>query len=87
MCSARSWGASGRRRPLVRAAAISAWRPIDQHVKGFESLGAKVSVVSGYVRCDASESGLKAANIYMDVVTVGATINIMLAAVKARGRR
>lgn len=61
-------------------------RPIDQHVKGFESLGAKVSVVSGYVRCDASESGLKAANIYMDVVTVGATINIMLAAVKAQGQ-
>ena len=61
-------------------------RPIDQHVKGFESLGAKVSVVSGYVRCVASESGLKAANIYMDVVTVGATINIMLAAVKAQGQ-
>ena len=61
-------------------------RPIDQHVKGFESLGAKVSVVSGYVRCDASESRLKAANIYMDVVTVGATINVMLAAVKAQGQ-
>ena len=61
-------------------------RPIGPHGEGFESLGAKVSVVSGYVRCDASESGLKAANIYMDVVTVGATINIMLAAVKAQGQ-
>ncbi len=58
-------------------------RPIDQHIKGFEALGAKVKVEHGIIYAGANE--LKANNIYLDVVSVGATINIMLAAVKAKG--
>ena len=60
-------------------------RPIDQHIKGFETLGAAVSVEGGYIDVKAQKGGLHGNSIFMDVVTVGATINIMLAAVKARG--
>ena len=59
-------------------------RPIDQHIKGFSALGAKVSVENGYIYADAPD-GLVGTQMYFDVVTVGATINIMLAAVKAEG--
>lgn len=59
-------------------------RPIDQHIKGFEALGAKVDVVDGCIECNAPE-GLTGSSIYMDIVSVGATINIMLAAVMAKG--
>lgn len=58
-------------------------RPIDQHIKGFEALGAKMSFESGLV--DGKAFALKGASIYLDVVSVGATVNIMLAAVKAQG--
>ncbi len=58
-------------------------RPIDQHIKGFEALGAKITFENGMV--DANADALSGASIYLDVVSVGATINIMLAAVKARG--
>ncbi len=58
-------------------------RPIDQHIKGFESLGAKVEIEHGHIKLTAHK--LVGANIYLDVVSVGATINIMLAAVKAEG--
>ena len=58
-------------------------RPIDQHVKGFEMLGAKVETIDGMVCANADK--LVGASIYMDVVSVGATMNIMLAAVLARG--
>ena len=58
-------------------------RPIDQHIKGFEALGAKVIIENGMV--DARASRLSGCSVYLDVVSVGATINIMLAAVKARG--
>ena len=59
-------------------------RPIDQHIKGFEALGAKVTLPKGgYIRVEAPEDGLHGAHIYFDVVTVGATMNIMLAAVLA----
>lgn len=58
-------------------------RPIDQHIKGFEALGAKVRIEHGAVRMEADE--LVGTNIYLDVVSVGATINIMLAAVLAKG--
>ena len=58
-------------------------RPIDQHIKGFEALGAKVDVATGKV--SASAQKLIGAPIYMDTVSVGATINIMLAAVLAEG--
>ncbi len=59
-------------------------RPIDQHVKGFKALGAKVSIERGIVKATADR--LSAAHIYMDVVTVGATINVMLSAVMAEGK-
>ncbi len=59
-------------------------RPIDQHIKGFESLGAEVEIVSGGIVSVQSES-LLGAPIFLDVVSVGATMNIMLAAVRAPG--
>ncbi|NLI70490.1 MAG: UDP-N-acetylglucosamine 1-carboxyvinyltransferase [Firmicutes bacterium] len=59
-------------------------RPIDQHLKGFAALGADVSVEHGIVKLRADK--LRGAKIYLDVVSVGATINIMLAAVGAEGR-
>jgi UDP-N-acetylglucosamine 1-carboxyvinyltransferase len=58
-------------------------RPIDQHIKGFEALGAEVSNDRGAVRIRAKQ--LRGAKIYLDVVSVGATINIMLAASRAKG--
>ena len=58
-------------------------RPIDQHIKGFKALGADVSVNYGMVTMDSKE--LRGEHIYFDVVSVGATINVMLAAVKAKG--
>ena len=59
-------------------------RPIDQHIKGFEALGAKVTNEHGAIYLRAKE--LKGARIYLDIASVGATINIMLAAVKAKGK-
>jgi UDP-N-acetylglucosamine 1-carboxyvinyltransferase len=60
-------------------------RPIDQHIKGFEALGATVDITpEGRVNVQADK--LIGAKIYLDVVSVGATINIMLAAVYAEGR-
>ena len=59
-------------------------RPIDLHLKGFESLGAKVTNEGNKFIVEAEE--LKGANIYLDFASVGATINIMLAAVRAKGR-
>ena len=58
-------------------------RPIDQHIKGFEALGTKVTIENGMV--EARAQALTGASIYLDKVSVGATINIMLAAVKAQG--
>ena len=58
-------------------------RPIDLHLKGFEALGATVTSEGNKYIVEAEE--LKGANIYLDIASVGATINIMLAAVKAKG--
>ena len=58
-------------------------RPIDQHIKGFELLGANVEIGKGTI--SAKANCLKGAHIYMDVVSVGATINVMLASVLAKG--
>lgn len=58
-------------------------RPIDQHLKGFTALGANYKVESGIVNVEAEE--LVGNTVYMDIVSVGATVNIMLAAVKAKG--
>ena len=60
-------------------------RPIDQHVKGFTAMGAKVTLESGFINAAAEDGRLHGANIYLDVVSVGATMNIMMAAVMAEG--
>ncbi|MCR5792654.1 MAG: UDP-N-acetylglucosamine 1-carboxyvinyltransferase [Lachnospiraceae bacterium] len=59
-------------------------RPIDQHIKGFRMLGANVNVDQGVI--DAKADKLTGSHIYLDMVTVGATINIMLAACLAEGK-
>ena len=61
-------------------------RPIDQHIKGMTALGADVDVKNGFVYADARDGRLHGARIYLDKVSVGATMNIMLAAVLAQGR-
>ncbi|MFO7154247.1 MAG: UDP-N-acetylglucosamine 1-carboxyvinyltransferase [Caldicoprobacter oshimai] len=58
-------------------------RPVDQHIKGFQALGADVSISHGLIKAYADK--LVGNEVYLDVVSVGATINIMLAAVKAEG--
>ena len=59
-------------------------RPIDQHIKGFKALGAEVKIAHGLIATEASK--LKGSHIYLDVVSVGATINVMMAAVMAEGQ-
>lgn len=59
-------------------------RPIDQHIKGFEALGARVSVEGGYVEAVA-DGGVIGNQVYFDSVSVGATMNVMIAAVLAKG--
>lgn len=61
-------------------------RPIDQHLKAFRSLGAEIQEDYGAVTLTTSKEGLTGTRIYMDVVSVEATINAILAAVKAKGR-
>ena len=61
-------------------------RPIDLHLKAFEAMGAKVSYEGDNMNLSAQGKGLHGASIYMDTVSVGATINTMIAAVKAKGR-
>ena len=58
-------------------------RPIDQHVKGFTAQGAKVVVEGGFIHASTETGRLKGASIYLDVVSVGATMNIMMAAALA----
>lgn len=59
-------------------------RPIDQHIKGFRALGSEVRIANGLIFAQAEQ--LTGSHIYMDVVTVGATINVMMAAVMAEGQ-
>lgn len=61
-------------------------RPIDQHIKGFEALGATVRNELGAIYLTTPEEGLTGERIYLDVVSIGATINTVLASVKAKGR-
>lgn len=58
-------------------------RPIDQHIKGFEALGAEVTVEKGTIHAKANN--LTGNSVYMDIISVGATINVMLSAVLAKG--
>ena len=61
-------------------------RPIDLHLKAFEAMGTKMTMDGNYMNLSTGGQQLKGASIYMDTVSVGATINTMLAAVKAKGR-
>ena len=60
-------------------------RPIDQHIKGFTTMGAEVSVEGGFIHTAAKNGRLTGAPVYLDVVSVGATMNIMMAATLADG--
>ena len=60
-------------------------RPIDQHIKGFTTMGAEVSVEGGFIHTAAKDGRLVGAPVYLDVVSVGATMNIMMAAALAEG--
>ena len=60
-------------------------RPIDQHIKGFTTMGAEVSVEGGFIHTAAKNGRLTGAPVYLDVVSVGATMNIMMAAALADG--
>lgn len=61
-------------------------RPIDQHIKGFKALGAEVENEQGAMYLRTTEEGLNGTRIYMDMVSVGATINLLLGSVKAKGQ-
>ena len=61
-------------------------RPIDQHIKGFEALGATIRNEMGAIYLTSPEEGLVGERIYLDVVSIGATINTILAAVRANGQ-
>lgn len=61
-------------------------RPIDQHIKGMTALGAEIDVRNGFVYADVPDGRLHGAKIYLDKVSVGATMNIILAATMASGR-
>ena len=60
-------------------------RPIDQHIKGFEAIGAAVELQNGYVCAAAPAEGLSGGRVNLDIVSVGATMNIMIGAVLANG--
>lgn len=60
-------------------------RPIDQHIKGFAAMGAEVLLQNGYVCATAPEGGLRGGRVNLDVVSVGATMNILIGAVLAKG--
>ena len=61
-------------------------RPIDQHIKGMKALGATMSISKGLIKAEAKDGRLRGARIYLDKVSVGATINIMIAATLAKGQ-
>ncbi|MBQ2694034.1 MAG: UDP-N-acetylglucosamine 1-carboxyvinyltransferase [Clostridia bacterium] len=77
-------GRYGRAKVAMPGGCYLGARPIDQHIKGFELLGAGVSVEENAV-VDAKADKLIGSPIYLDMVSVGATVNILLAAVKAEG--
>jgi len=75
---------NGRARVALPGGCAIGSRPIDQHLKGFEAMGAKVKVGNGFIEAEAPD-GLHGAKIYLDFPSVGATENIMMAAVLANG--
>lgn len=79
-------GRFGRSRLALPGGCNFAPRPIDQHVKGFLALGAEVEETDAYVDARAREEGLQGGRVNLDVVSVGATINIIIASVLVPGQ-
>ncbi|MDR0248247.1 MAG: UDP-N-acetylglucosamine 1-carboxyvinyltransferase [Oscillospiraceae bacterium] len=77
-------GRFGKAREAMPGGCDLGVRPIDQHIKGFRALGAHVLTEGGYIAAEG-RNGLTGANIYLDMASVGATINIMLASCLASG--
>ncbi len=77
-------GRTGRARVALPGGCAIGSRPIDQHLKGFEAMGAKVKVGNGFIEAEV-DGRLKGAKVYLDFPSVGATENIMMAAVLAKG--
>ncbi len=79
-------GRFGRARVAYPGGCEIGLRPIDQHIKAFEALGATVETQDGgYININCEKGRLEGNSVYMDIVSVGATINAILAAVKAKG--
>ncbi|MCI8525043.1 MAG: UDP-N-acetylglucosamine 1-carboxyvinyltransferase [Oscillospiraceae bacterium] len=78
-------GRFGRARVAMPGGCNFGVRPIDQHIKGFEAMGALVEQVDGYICAAAPDGGLSGGHVYLDMASVGATMNIMIAAVLAQG--
>lgn len=78
-------GKFGRAEVALPGGCAIGQRPIDQHIKGLEALGARVEMRHGVICAEAVGGRLIGADVYMDMVSVGATANIMMAAVKAQG--
>ncbi|KAB2332524.1 UDP-N-acetylglucosamine 1-carboxyvinyltransferase [Bacillus mesophilum] len=76
---------NGRARVALPGGCAIGSRPIDQHLKGFEAMGATVKVGNGFVEAEAADGRLRGAKIYLDFPSVGATENIMMAATLAIG--
>lgn len=79
-------GRFGRAKTTMPGGCNFGVRPIDQHIKGMTALGADVDVSGGFIFAEARDGRLKGAKIYLDKVSVGATINIVLAATMAEGQ-
>ena len=79
-------GRFGKARVALPGGCNFASRPIDQHIKGFWALGAEVDETETYVALEPGEEGLHGARISLDMASVGATVNIMLAAVLLPGQ-
>ena len=78
-------GRFGKARTTMPGGCNFGVRPIDQHIKGMKALGASISIGRGLINAEARDGRLKGAKIYLDKVSVGATINIMIAATMAKG--
>ena len=79
-------GRFGRAKTTMPGGCNFGVRPIEQHIKGMTMLGADVDIKNGFVFAEAREGRLRGARIYLDKVSVGATMNIILAATLASGR-
>ena len=78
-------GRFGKARTTMPGGCNFGVRPIDQHIKGMKALGAAIDIGKGLIQAESPEGRLKGARIYLDKVSVGATINVMIAAATAQG--